>query len=165
MALEVLMDQVVKGGKTWFEVALGRNANGLTVYVRTDPAVEAFMKNLGNGKTDNVTAYSDTWASLDGSALLSYRVEKNFSPEGKFTLLNVGEPLRIGDTKTGKVNISFLRLVGIGSPSGVQFGITGPVSRQYVSDLKSSLVLSVKELIREYIAPIHIVLRVTSQEV
>jgi hypothetical protein len=163
MAQDMIVDEVIKGGKTWFELAIGRNGNGMTMFLRTDPEVEAFMRNLGNGKMDGISAYSDYWTSLTGTPLNVYRLEKNFESSPRFSIGNPGESLRL--EKGGKVNISFLRLVGVGSPAGVQFGISGPVSRQYITDTRLLIVQAVRELIKEYIAPIHIVLRITSQEV
>lgn len=155
------IEQVVKGGVCWFEFGLKRGLKGLEVSVKTLPEVEAFVKSLGDGKFDPVEAYGRSWYPL-GHPLNVYRLETDVQSAG-FTLLNVTEGFKI--YKTNKINLSFLRLVGIGSPAGVRFGTEGVHSRQFLKDIGVSIVNETRSLIHDYITPVHVNLRISSQHI
>jgi hypothetical protein len=154
-------DQVVKGGVCWFNVAMNRTYLGTEVYIKTVPEVEAFIKSFGNGEYDNIDAYGRSWLPVGNSVLNVYRLNKDIT--GIFTINRVSEDF--GDSpKDGRTNLSFLRLVGIGSPEGVRFIIVGPASKKYLRLLASEMTEAVKKLITDYVVPVHINLRISSLE-
>lgn len=155
--------EVVKGGVCWIELALNRGPRGLVVHVKTVPEIEEFMKALGDAK-DAVEVYGRSWQphaptrdlevyrqnnSLTGDQPLSYTISKPCEP--------------LVDLKVERVNLSFLRFVGVGDPQGVCFVITEPFSEPYVTKLSRMLVLECKHFVQDFIVPVHINLRISSQ--
>lgn len=162
--MDILEPQsVVKGGVCWFDLAIDRGPKGLEVYVKTDPRVEDFIKALGSGKKDTIDVYGRSWFSLtQGKDLEIHQLERNVQ-SGTYTLDAVTEPFN--SARDGRTNLSFLRIVGIGDPQGIRFGITGPFSKSHVRELMGDVINETRSLIRDYIVPVHINLRISSQEI
>ena len=161
--LEPLEPQrVVKGGICWFDLAIDRGPKGLEVYVKTDPRVEDFVKSLGNGKNESVEIYGRSWYSLTGKDLEIHQIERSLESRS-YTLEAPAETFR--SARDGRVNLSFLRIAGIGEPQGVRFGVAGPFSKSHVRELMSDVITETRSLIRDYIVPVHINLRISSQEI
>lgn len=159
---EFTPQQVVKGGTCWVDLAIDRGPKGLEIYVKTDPRVEAFVKALGNGYPDNVEIYGRSWFSLTPAVLEVHQLGRNLE-SSMYTLEAVAENFRA--STEGPVNLSFLRIVGVGDPQGVRFGVTGPFSKTRIRELMGDIVKETRNLIRDYIVPVHLNLRISSQEV
>jgi hypothetical protein len=155
-------EKVVKGGVCWFQIAAERGPKGLVLYVKTAPQVEEFVKGLGNGGKDGVDAYGRGWSAAPGGEPLEiHRIDKdlqNMSYTLNFPTIGFREE------KMGRVNLSFLRIVGVGSPTGAKFMMNGPFSKQFVKENLAAATQEARSLIRDYIVPIHINLRISSQE-
>lgn len=160
---EILEPQrVVKGGVCWLDVVPNRCPKGLALYVKADPRIEDFVKSLGSGKTDTIDVYGRSWFSLtSGKDLEIHQFERNIQSD-RYTLDAVTEGFR--SQRDGRVNLSFLRIVGIGDPQGVKFGILGPFSKPHVKESLQNIIAETRSLILDYIAPIHLNLRITSTE-
>lgn len=154
--------RVVKGGVSWFELAIERGPKGLEIYAKADPRVEDFVKALGSGKTDGIEVYGRSWYPLAGKDLFIHQLERNLT-SSEYTLDAVSESFK--SQRDGRVNLSFLRIVGIGDPQGIRFGLTGPFSKTHVREMLTNVIGETRSLIRDYIVPIHINLRITSQEI
>jgi hypothetical protein len=61
-------------------------------------------------------------------------------------------------------NISFLQFVGISSPGGVTFRMNGPYLDDTVRKISGGIVKGARKLIKDYIVPMRITLRIMSQE-
>lgn len=153
---------IVKGGVSWFELSMNRGKKGLELYVKTDPRVEDFMKSLGNGGKDGLEAYGRDWFPLEKDMLHVYKIERSVDSK-TYTLSLPAEPLR--SLRDGKINLSFLRIVGIGDPQGIKFGVTVPISRSAAIDFSKIIITEVRNVIRDYIVPFNINLRISSQEI
>lgn len=158
---EDLNAQIMKSGVCWFEMTIGRNKKGIELFVRATPELESFMASMGSGDTDDITAYGRDWCS-DISKLRVYRITKDVAL-GTFSLARVCEPLDGANQRDLRVNLSFLRFVGIGEPAGITFTVIGPFSKAYITKLSASISAEVKELIRQYIVPVQVNLRISSQ--
>lgn len=154
--------QVTKGGICWFEISFSRGRGGLEVAVKTVPQIEAFMKSLGEDHGP-MTAYGKNWHSLNGKEIFIHGMTKVDFPSPNYAINRVAEPLE--SPKDGRINLSFLRMVGISEPQGVRFGVTGPFSKPYIRELSKKIAESTRALINDFIVPIHINLRLSSQEI
>lgn len=152
--------EVVKSGTTWLELSIGRNARGLTVHAKCVPELETFVKSLGSGQAMPASAYGRDWLPIDPyTSLQVYDLAK---PTGNFRLTKVSEPFM---SREGVLNLAFLRLVGLSSPEGVKFVIPGPAPKSFVTDLSADLLKNCRDFIREFLVPVHINLRISSQPV
>lgn len=153
--------QVMKGGECWLDLTINRVSRGIQLWFRTDPRVEAFMKSLAEGEevTDTIESYGKGWISVNPEKpLMVYRLNHELdSPY--YTLTAVGNNL--GGTRP-PTNISFLRAVGIGSGEGIKFIVTGPINKDYTRAIRENTLVAVRQLVADYIAPIHINMRITS---
>lgn len=157
-------EQVVKGGICWFEMSIRRGKNGLHLSMKADPRIEEFIKTLGEGVED-LEIYGKDWVPMGKAKIRVYNLEKRFpNPgDGKFFLSRPSGGMI--DYSTNLVNLSFLRFEGIGSREGVEFIAIGAYSRDYVDDLKVRVLNEVRNIVRDYIAPINVNLRISSQEI
>lgn len=168
MANEIIESNVVKGGVCWLEMSVGRNKQGLSLWYRSVPAIEEFFINVSDGGLkENTAVYNREWWPLEPQKELEvYRLEKPLQ-NNRFSFGHIGEPFTIQDRRTGAqtVNLSLLQVVGISNPAGVNMGIKGLYSKGFARDLSTKLMAEVREFVREYIVPININLRISSQEV
>ena len=154
--------EVVKSGVCWVELSLRRNHKGLTVWVKTVPEVEEFIRNSSHGNKDAMEMYGRGWVAND---LQVYRLDKPMGAvSGNYNLTKVSEPME-GAPLGGGVNLSFLRFVGISNPLGVEFLIPEPFSQPYVTRISHQIVLECKHFVKDYIVPMEINLRISSQSV
>lgn len=154
--------QVNKGGVCWLEIGAGRGKLGVKLYVKTDPRVEDFIKSLGTGKKDGVEVYGRSWTPVSPNKALEIYQYSNGLQSESYTLDAPAETFRA--PRCGRVNLSFLRIVGIGEPEGVSFGIVGPYSRPFIREALRDVTKEVRSLVRDYIVPFDINIRISSQE-
>ena len=156
------IDQVVKGGVTWLEISIGRTPKGMNIWVRSESMIEEFMKNLGDGHKDRLVDYRG-WVPFESDKNLSlWRLNKDVIST-TYALNNIGESFPLSGN--GKVNLSFLRFVGISEPAGIKFLVPDPFSESYIRKLGPSIIQECKKFVAEYILPININLRISSHEV
>ena len=155
-------ESVMKGGIFYLDISIRRGPKGLELGVKADPKLETFIKSLGSGIKEQVEAYGRSWYSLTpGKSLEVYPLENSLHADA-YTLDAVTELFKSRD---GRTNLSFLRIVGISEPEGIRFGMSGPFSKTYVREVLSDIGRETRNLIKDYVVPIHVNLRITSQEV
>lgn len=147
-----------------------RSTIGLIVRISVDPSVEEFMKLSSTGKIQPVEAHGPSWVPLNnGESLQVYATNKFNNGNPRYTLDHIGRPLLIdtrgvGDYSQSIPNLSFLKLVGIGSPDGIAFGVAGAYSFDYAQTLKRVLLLEVQQFLRDYVVPLNINLKIYSSK-
>lgn len=155
-------ESVIKGGVCWLDFAVTRGPKGLEIYIKMDPRLAAFIKSLGSGAKGNTEEYGRSWHSLTpGKSLEVYGMEQHVSSP-TYTLDAVAEGFKSRD---GLVNLSFLRIVGVDEPQGMRFGVSGPFSKSYIREAMGDAIRETRNLIRDYVVPVQINLRISSQEV
>lgn len=167
MAFEV-ESEAIKGSHCWLELSMERNihkhAKGLIMRLKGDPRLEDFMRDLSGAETENVSLYGRYWHPIKPDLeLRAYKLPKgalNDMPGVAFNQL--GADLR--STLDGTLNLSFLRLVGIGSPDGIRFELSRPTSVTFARAVSGDLTRQTVNFVREYISPMAINLRITSQD-
>lgn len=161
--MEPTIERVTKGGECWLELTIDRKSKGMELWVRSDPRVEEFISTLSEGDNtpDPIETYGKRWIATNPEQPLMVRRMLREVDTNIYTLSLVGETL--AGTR-GISNISFLRIVGVGSGEGIRFSVPGPVNRDYIRTIKDNILLASRQLFRDYIVPVHISLRVTSTE-
>ena len=147
-------------GSSWSERTSGHP--GLRITIKADPCIESFFKEHCNGESDALDLYGRTWFSIDQeNPIKVYRSQDD--PKGNdYTFGDVCGALG-KNPKSGKVNLSFLKFVGIGSDNGVTFGISFPLSREFVLSFRQDLGMAIRAFVQDYIVPIHIELKIVSR--
>lgn len=156
------MEQIVKGGICWVELSIGRTSKGLEVWVKAVPEIEQFCKAQSDSKKDGVEVYARGWIS--DKPLEAYRFKANLAEQG-YSLIYVGGSLDVQTSEDGRVNLSFLRLVGISEPEGVKFTVAGPFSREYLDRIGQGIIQQLRTFVRDYIVPVQVNLRISSTEI
>lgn len=168
--------EIVKRGETSLTVSLVRSAGGLTVSVKAHPAVEAFMRGLGNGEQLDVKAAGPYWRTIskDSPSLQVYALNDEvpniqMDGGGTVTIGRIGQPLvdravRVDGRVEHLVNLSFLRLVGISEGAGVTFAVRGVHTYEALTKMKEMIGEGYKRFYRQYMKPIKMDIVVSTQE-
>lgn len=154
---------VVKGGVTPIEVSLRRTGVGLEVNVKLLPEVEDFMRTLGAGRTVPVNDYGRHWVpQLKSVPFIAYDLLERIDGEQEMYRIDaIGQPL----SYEGYTNLAFLRLVGASEGAGAGFFLKGVYSTQALRTLKESIASSARQFFIEYLRPLDMVVKVSTQEV
>lgn len=156
-----------KGGLHYCRIGIDNGRDGLEITVKAIPALEEFIRSLGDGSVNQIELYGKAWFSpktgpasrrVDGPQLKAYKMSKILA--GNYDLAGISKPLIL---EVGVPNISFLRLVGISEGLGVRFGEKKPYSKSEIISLKTKMAGAIMELIREYLVPVHIDLTISAQ--
>lgn len=168
---------VVKRGETCIITTLSRTALGLSMRVKTHPAVELFMRGLAaEDATPMEVALSDRyWVPIGKQPLLAYRLAQILPPVINpvtggplFALDRLSRPLidtedgRLGDVP---VNLSFLRLIGISEGAGVSFQIRGVHSLDSLRLMQDRLQHAQQQFYINYIRPVNLSVITSTQEI
>lgn len=138
---------------------LRRTKDGLRVDVKVHPDVEHYFNNLSHGQHENVRAYGKNWAPIDkvdGSQGEALRVWVFNWPQGHEDFLNPGTMHQPGGTprlENGRVNISFLRLVGASRPEGVSFIWNAMLGDEELRRLASQFHRAQERFYTEFVKP------------
>jgi hypothetical protein len=146
-----------------------RNDLGMRMHVKARPELETFMQQLSGGQKCPTNSYSEAWTSQNAKELEVYLIDKPLGA-GNYTLEHVcGDPVvqnrvpRTGATED-KINLSFLKLVGISSDEGLTFGISGIFSADVCNRLKLELNGALRQFLTDYVVPVNINLQVVSRD-
>jgi hypothetical protein len=162
MSVDMNVGEVRKGGITWFELTVGRHFHGLEVHAKVVPQVEEFVKALGDGSTEYSDMFDRAWFPLKGDDRLKVYVVKDLIASN-YTIGRPGSEFKY--PKDMRINLSFLRLVGIGSPSGVRFGVEGPYSPAYSKALFGEVMAATRTFIMDYIVPFNVSFKISTQDI
>jgi len=157
---------VTKGGEQCIYVSLQRTAVGLTVGVKAHPRVEEFMKTIGDLGVSEVGLISRTWTPVVKTETLKAYLSRTELPLSQtetvpYTIDAIGKPLKLDN---GKINLSFLRLVGISEGPGVSFVVKGVYSLENIRDIRERIGKSAKAFYIEYLRPIDISISISTME-
>jgi hypothetical protein len=153
--------EVSKGGVSYMSMSLDRSSKGLEISIKVDPSIEGFMKTMSNGVSENLSAYGMEWITCNNEdPLRLYTLKKDLVSPTYF--LGAPDNFRARDNR---INLGFLRFVGIGSPQGIKFIVTTPMETSYIKNLSSRFLTETRAFARDYIVPVHVILRISSQDV
>lgn len=148
----------------WIDLDLKRVLGGLEVWFKTDPRLEQFIKDLSTGRTDDLTAFGRTWVPVNPDVIKVYRVN-NPVDATSYLLGNVGGELLDYNGPNVRANISFLQFAGSSDRNGSRFLITTPFNRTYVEAFNKKCMTAFRDILREYLVPIHVNIKISSQEI
>jgi hypothetical protein len=143
---------------------LWRHDRGVLVNVKLDPSIEAFFRRWGGDIKEPVTYHGPIWTPVKPKIDPSLEVW-NYNPTSDdepppYSLYRAGYPL----IENGQANISFLRLVGAGTPDGVSFVCDMVVSRPELERTANKLIRASELFYQEYIQPVGLRLSVKTEE-
>jgi len=148
---------IVRKGEEVANVTLRRGAvdgdgrpicsTGLSVSVKVHPAIEQFIKGLGNGNVKSAELYDKEWVPVRDEPGLEIYHCNPFLGNG-FRLDIPGSKL---EDEHGNINLSFLRIKGISLDEGVTFGVRGVYSLEKMQQLREKIARTVQGLYRDYI--------------
>lgn len=168
--------EVIKRGETSLTVSLVRSISGLTIAVKTHPAVEAFIRGLGSGESTDVKAGGPYWRLISREAppLRIYTVTESVNPivldnGEQVTIGRPGYPIiEAGTDSSGRtrqiINLSFLRLVGISEGAGITFVLRGVHTYEAVAAMKEKIGEGYKRFYLTYMKPLKMDIVVSTQE-
>lgn len=153
----------VKGGQTPIEVSLRRTGVGVEISVKILPEIEDFMKQLGGGRQVRVESYGRHWIPrTKGTLLQAYDLDEQIEPSREMYRMDLlGSPISVD----GYTNLSFLRLVGASEGIGAGFFIKGVYSLDALRTMKTNISVTARQLFIDYIRPIDMIVKVSTQEV
>lgn len=153
--------EISKGGLDWGSISIDRRASGIEVWAKLDPKIEELIQSASEGQGSYkvpLETYGRNWRGMDPTPNIEvYSLEKPMDG-ATYTLLGPCKELK--DPK-GKLNLSFLTMVGIGSPNGVRFMIVGPAQADYVKEYGKLVVRDITYFLREYLVPVHVGINIT----
>jgi hypothetical protein len=144
-------DLIIGPNESCCRIETWRDSHGLRVHAKAHPAVEEFMKGLGNGAVDPVEAYAKLWTPVAGTDPLMIYNGKEYLFRGSNYRLDMPGRNLVIDGET--VNLSFLRIQGISK--GVKFCIRGVHSFDGLVDFNKRLQDSMDDLYRNFLKPVN----------
>ncbi len=160
MSLEAYVGKVGSSNEDWLDLSLIRRSNGLEIGFKVHPKVEEFMASLSDGGlSDPLELHGRSWEAVD-NPIRVYRIDKELVYDG-FLLSSIGTNLT---DRNGHINLSFLQFVGA-SKDKVRFFIPGPIQADYMRNIVRERILNAsRKLFHQYVTPVSIRLRITSEE-
>ncbi len=180
---------VVKGGETCISLGLERSTKGLRVTIKAHPRVEEFFKTLCGNEVKDAQLTDRHWRLSDDNApLYCYTLPPNtdgFPQEegGEYVINRVGAPLVVNNTPdpggaparidgngrylgyNPKVNISFLRMVGISESQGITFYVGGVYSKDAVIKLLEQIGTGLRRFYIDFIRPMNVSVQISTQSI
>lgn len=158
------IEEVNKGGESWLQMSIDRTSAGLLVWVKADPRVEEFMSTLSAYKTapatEKLSDYGTNWRAVPGAEPIT--LYKLYKPV-RSTEYTLDNPCGNAFDDSDRVNLSFLRFIGIGA-AGTSFIIDGPFNEEDLRKAYRNVLRMAARFFKEYIVPVHVNLRISSQE-
>lgn len=158
--------EVSKSGETWLSFALETYKQGVLLEAKAHPAVEDLFQSASKGETAFVEAYGGRlWIPAPGEQepVKIYVPAAGWpTPPKGTTITSPGHLLNIEDEF---INMSFLAVKGIGSPFGIKFLITSPMSPVLMRETKPKIASAMREFVRENLIHTRVSFVLSSQEV
>lgn len=159
---------VVKKDKEILTLSIKRSRKGLRVSIRADEVMEEIFKEWGGEGALQMPQHGRYWEPLDGPLPGLYPLNILIdngrvlqTPSGRmYDLTMTGLPLM--DDRG--VHLGFLRLKGISDVNGVSFVVKGVFSREVVRDTSQAIKECVQHFFLNFIKPIDVVVRMSTQE-
>lgn len=157
--MEAEVQALRSGGMDWLLISVIRRSNGLEIWAKADPRVEQFTSSLGDGITDDLEAYGRNWFGTNPEKPIKvYRSNKSVK-SGVYTIEAVAGAFTIEPP----VNLSFLRFQGLSE--GIGFVVSTPFRTDTIKEIYRNILVASRTFIRDYISPVEVILRISSQEV
>lgn len=162
---------VVKGGEVCIDFSLERSSEGLKGIIKAHPRVEEFMKNLSGGDLVQVGTVNRYWVPTKTSGVplnaygLNTKIDTFGAQDMDFTIDRLGAPLleAIPDYRKERINLSFLRLVGISEGAGVSFNIKGVYSKELVTKMLDGIGIGLRKFYIDFIRPMNVNVQISLQ--
>ena len=179
---------MVKRGESCISMTFRRSMGGLTLSVKTHPAIEEFFRNISTGEQVDVRSLGRHWVGITkDTQLMAYNlaepipiIQLDASRRARFDWLarqlltptGSGAPpgdglLHAADTpRSGglDVNLAFLRLVGIGDGAGITFSVKGVYSESAMQSLRDNIAEAGKRFYQIYMKPVNLNVAIVTQE-
>lgn len=165
MSNDIIEQRVESKKSVWFEIRVRHKAASVEVWLRAHPSIEEFFEGLSNGGTDSLESYGRFWSSpKPETPQRVYKMGREVDGGYNYALNNPSGMLESDRDGNPAPNISFLRLVGIGTPEGVKFLINTPIHIAGLRALESKLANAVRLFANDYIVPVSIHLKLVGNE-
>lgn len=153
--------EFTKGGEDWGRVDLWRRSKGVEVWAKLTPKIEELVQASSEGQgsyQNSLESYGRSWIGLDPTPTIKvHSLERPLDGPGYY-LSGVCGVLK--DSK-GRINLSFLTFVGVGTPTGVRFMVLGPIGEEAFRDYGLRVRKEIQAFLREYLVPAHIGINIT----
>jgi len=174
---------MVKRGESCISMTFRRSMGGLTLSVKTHPAIEEFFRNISTGELQDVRVVGRHWTgATKDTPLMAYNlvepipiIQLDGSRRARFDWLarqlitptGGGAPdpgIEGGVRSSIDVNLAFLRLVGIGDGAGVTFNIKGVYSDAAMQSMRDNIAEAAKRFYQIYMKPVNLNVAIVTQE-
>lgn len=176
--------KMLKRGETYINMTFRRSMSGLTLAIKTHPSVEEFFRNLSTGELADTRAAGRYWTAIAKDApLMAYNLAEGIPllhidsrRRARFDWLgrqlitpqsadHAAEGGELGGRSSGvEVNLSFLRLAGIGDGAGVTFQLKGVYSDLAVQEMHDHIAEAAKRFYQIYMKPINLNVSIVTTE-
>lgn len=165
---------VTKGGEQFISIVLTRTRQGLKTSIKANPKIEEFFSSFAEtqGAPASALTISRQWTSETHPKLLYYRVPTEMcqlhGSSPFYRIDTLARPLIFSRQDGGEldvVNLSFIRLVGISDPGGIEFTSSGVLSRESLETVKTLLGGAIRNFYQEWMQEIKKAVIVTTQEI
>lgn len=153
---------MVKSGEMCLNINVRRALGGVNFSVKAAPAVEALFKSWGDGGSRRVHEYvRDGWLPVGGAQLNVYNLAKpngiSIGDDGEtFCIDNPGHPIISTHPVSGQenvLNMSFLRLEGISTDTGISFSIKGVYTIEMLKKIVDRIRFASRRIYNSYLKP------------
>lgn len=179
---------MVKRGESCISMTFRRSMGGLTLSVKTHPAIEEFFRNISTGELVDVRSLGRHWTGqTKDTPLMAYNlaepvpiIQLDSTRRARFDWLarqlltpTGGAPpddgsLRVAAPGLGHggldVNLAFLRLVGIGDGAGITFSVKGVYSEAAMQILRDNIAEAGKRFYQIYMKPVNLNVSIVTSE-
>lgn len=146
-----------------------RSRHGLTIICQAHQAIEELFQSWGTGEKQPIRAHGGYWKGLRGNELEVYQLAKLIGVQKSaggvyYTIDRPGQELYLQDRDYGQVvNLSFLRLVGVSTPSGVAFTVAGVHDTETYDSLCKVIPTAIERFYATYLMPVDVKLRIFTE--
>ena len=159
----LIEQRVNKNDICWLEIAIAGKLKGLEFHVKADHRIEEFIKSISQDSMP-LTEYGG-WIAKPASCPIPQEVYSvNDNPNGDLYRFDAVGGSFLKTPRDLRVNLSFLKLVGISNPNGVEFITTTPISNGTVKTIAADILQATEKFVKDYILPVGFNLRLTSTE-
>jgi hypothetical protein len=162
-------DMIIKRGETILQYRYRRTIKGLKVWMKAHSLIEELIKEwtakdaAEQAITTRLINYGRQWTGED---LRVYELVRGLEPrsfgDGEYTLADPGQELI--QSRSGMVNLGFLRLVGISSQDGVTFTVDGVYSPGEIKRIEGLISRATKRFYTDFLLPVELEVTISTQE-